>query len=199
MGFMLLIFLVFCVMLRFLFVFVLCLKCLFVASVSGLSSSCILCAHLLPVSLDCLRPVSCVPICCQCLWIVFVLCLVCPFVASVSGLSLSCVLCAHLLPVSLDCPSSCVLCVHLLPVSLDCPFLITTSVFSNVYCNCVKKTFQKGFFFMVGRSMIFRLWRHLYWDVMQWNHPPLTFYFNEYNNGISVTGHIINFTLSSQP
>ena len=68
-----------------LFVFVLCLVC-----------------PMLPVSLDCLRPVSCVPnvasvsglssscvLCaqyCQCLWIVFVLCPVCP-----------------MLPVSLDC------------------------------------------------------------------------------------------------
>jgi uncharacterized protein YhhL (DUF1145 family) len=77
---------------------------------SVLSSSCVLCTQccqclwivvvlclvypMLPVSLDCLRPVSCVPNvvsvsglssscvlctqCCQCLWIVFVLCLVYP-------------------------------------------------------------------------------------------------------------------------
>jgi hypothetical protein len=64
----------------------------------------------LPVSLDCLRPVSCLPNvtcvsglssscvlltqCCLCLWIVFVLCLV-PNVACVSGLSSFCVLCAQ--------------------------------------------------------------------------------------------------------
>ena len=53
-----------------------------------------------------------------------------------------------MLPVSLDCPFmitpsvfsnvylSCVLCL-MLPVSLDCPFLITPSVFSNVYLFCV--------------------------------------------------------------
>jgi hypothetical protein len=82
---------------------------------------------MLSVSLDCLRPVSCVPNvvsvsglssscvlctqCCQCLWFVFVLCpvypmlsvsLVClrpvscvPNVVSVSGLSSSCVLCTQ--------------------------------------------------------------------------------------------------------
>jgi hypothetical protein len=58
----------------------------------------------------CLRPVSCVPQCCQCLWIVHSWL---PDVASVSGLSI------------LDCP--------MLPVSLDCPFLIVPSVFVNVY------------------------------------------------------------------
>jgi hypothetical protein len=74
---------------------------------------------MLPVSLDCpfliapgfvcLPPVSCVP-----------------NVASFSGLSI------------LDCPlfclsSSCVLCTQMLPASLDCLFLISPSVFSNVY------------------------------------------------------------------
>ena len=84
-----------------------------------LSSSCVLCTQMLPVSLDCpfliapgfvcLPPVSCVP-----------------NVASFSGLSI------------LDCPlfclsSSCVLCTQMLPASLDCLFLISPSVFSNVY------------------------------------------------------------------
>ena len=87
---------------------------------------CLVCL-LLPVSLNCLHPVSCVPIVdsvsglssscvlctyyCQCLWIVFILCLVypllpvsldclhpvscVPIVYSVSGLSSSCVLCTH--------------------------------------------------------------------------------------------------------
>jgi hypothetical protein len=86
---------------------------------------------LLPVSLDCLRPVSCVPNvtsvsglssscvlctkCYQCLWIVFVLCLVYPMlpvsldclrpvscvpnVTSVSGLSSSCFLCTQCYPI----------------------------------------------------------------------------------------------------
>ena len=80
-------------------VFVLCLVS---ASVSGLSLSCVLC---LPVSRDCLCPVSCV---CKCL-----------------GIILSCVLC---LLVSRDClcPVSCVCwCLRIvfvlcLPVSRDC-------------------------------------------------------------------------------
>jgi len=77
----------------YLFVFVLCIVC-----------------SVLPVSLDCLRPMYCVlsvasvsglssscvlcAQCCQCLWIVFVLCIVC-----------------SMLPVSLDClrPVYCVL------------------------------------------------------------------------------------------
>jgi hypothetical protein len=98
-GFVLLLVLVFfdvCVCI--LFVFVMCLVYL-----------------MLPVSLDCLRHVSCIP-----------------NVASVSGLSSSCVLCTQccqcLWIVFVMC-----LVYLMLPVSLDCPFLISLSVFSNIY------------------------------------------------------------------
>ena len=70
---------------------------------------------MLPVSLDCLRPVSCAP-----------------YVTSFSGLSSSCVLCTlcyqFLWIVFVLC-----LVQPMLPVSLDCPFVIVLSVFSNVY------------------------------------------------------------------
>jgi hypothetical protein len=99
-----------------------------------LSSSCVLCTQcrqflwivfvvclvypMSPVSLDCLRRVSCVP-----------------NVASFSGLSSSCVLCTQcrqfLWIVFVVC-----LVYPMLPVSLDCPFLIAPSVFSS------------GFFFL---------------------------------------------------
>ena len=71
---------------------------------------------MLPVSLDCLRPVSCVPPCCQCLWIVFVLCPVYP-----------------MLPVSLDClrPESCVL--HAASVSR----LSSSCVLYTPCCQCL--------------------------------------------------------------
>ena len=131
-GFVLLLVLVFfdvCVCI--LFVFVMCLVYLMlpvsldclrhvscipnVASVSGLSSSCVLCTQCCQLSLDCLRHVSCVP-----------------NVASVSGLSSSCVLCTQccqcLWIVFVMC-----LVYLMLPVSLDCPFLISLSVFSNIY------------------------------------------------------------------
>ena len=147
-----------------------------------LSTSCVLCAQccqclrivyvlclvcpMLPVSQDCLRPVSCVPnvasvsglssscVLCtqcfffQCLMIIFVLCLVCPMlpvshdclrpvscvpnVASVSGLSLSCVLCAQCCQCLRIVFVLCLVC-PMLPVSQDCPFLIAPSFFSNVY------------------------------------------------------------------
>jgi hypothetical protein len=87
-----------------------------------LSSSCVLCTQMWPVSLDCLRLVSCVLKCGQCLWIVFVLCLVYSNVASVSGLSLSCVLCTQMWPVSLDC-------------LFMMPFLVFTNVY--LYSICV--------------------------------------------------------------
>ena len=107
-----------------------CYQCLWIVFVL-----CLVCP-MLPVSLDCLRPVSCVPNvtsvsglssscvlcaqCYQCLWIVFVLCLVFP-----------------MLPVSLDClrPVSCVPNVTRLSV-LDCPFLIVCSWLSVLDCLC---------------------------------------------------------------
>jgi hypothetical protein len=101
------------------FVLIVFVLCTYVASFSGLSSSCV---PMLPVSLDCLRLVY---LCCQFLWIVFVLC---TYVVSFSGLSSSCV---PMLSVSLDC---------LRLVYLCCQFLwIVHSVFSNVYfINCCK-------------------------------------------------------------
>ena len=96
-----------------------------------LSSSCVLCAQccqclwivfvlcivcsVLPVSLDCLRPVYCVL-----------------SVVSVSGLSSSCVLCAQCCQCLWIVFVLCIVC-SVLPVSLDCPLLITLSIFSNVY------------------------------------------------------------------
>jgi hypothetical protein len=94
-------------------------------------SSCVLCSHccqylwivfilclvfpLLSVSLDCLRPVSCLP-----------------NAVSVSGLSSSCVLCSHCCQCLWIVFSLCLV-FPLLSVSQDCPLLIAPSVFSNVY------------------------------------------------------------------
>jgi hypothetical protein len=77
---------------------------------------------MLPVSLDCLRLVyTMLPVSLDCLRLVY----------SMLPVSLDCLrLVYSMLPVSLDCLR---LVYSMLPVSLDCPFLITPSVFSNVY------------------------------------------------------------------
>jgi hypothetical protein len=147
----------------------------------------------LSLSLDCLRPVSCMPTvvsvsglsssgvlcaqCCHCLWIVFVRCLVCPrlsvsldclrlvscvpnvvivfvwcFVCLILSLSLDCLCLVSCVPnvvIVFGLSSSGVLCAQgcqclwivfvwclvcpILSVSLDEPFLIAPAVFSNVY------------------------------------------------------------------
>ena len=120
-GFWLLIILVFCP------VFYLCLhpvSCVFiVASVSELSSSCVLCVYFV-----CLHPVSCV----------FILlsssglsscCVLCAHCVSVSGLSSSCVLCAHCCQ-CLCLSSSCVLCAH-------CLFCLSSSCVLCTHCLCL--------------------------------------------------------------
>ena len=104
----------------------------FIATQFCLSSSCVLCVSLdcpflLPLSFDCLRPVSCVP-----------------NVVSFSGLSI------------LDCPSVLivfVLCLvyQMLPVSLDCPFLI--SPLFSLSSSCVLCTKCCQFLWIVHSSL----------------------------------------------
>jgi hypothetical protein len=111
-----------CVFCFVLFVFVLCLVC-----------------PMLPVALDYLCPVSCVPKfasgpglssscvlcaqCCQCPWIVFILCRVCP-----------------MLPLFLDClcPVSCVPnTVSFSGLSLSYVLCANTVSFSGLYLSCI--------------------------------------------------------------
>ena len=104
------------------FVLIVFVLCTYVASFSGLSSSCV---PMLPVSLDCLRLVY---LCCQFLWIVFVLC---TYVASFSGLSSSCV---PMLSVSLDCLRLVYLCCQFLwIVFVLCTYVASFSGLSILY------------------------------------------------------------------
>ena len=64
---------------------------------------------------------------------------------SISGFLLAGVRVAHLFSFSVFCLLVFVLCLvcPMLPVSLDCPFLITPSVFSNVYLRYIQRSIKK--------------------------------------------------------